>query len=158
MISVIMSGLEDVSEISQTPALYTELVRPQGSNSRRKESHDYVDPDTVRRIRNMEDMKNSRNIEDKRNMLDIEDIRSLEESWSTRNIEKMKNIEDTKTNMERNTRDIEKLEDSRLRLDTGDSQRTEYFFMQGSGLGSPLRSGMPQPSRPRTRSIMDKIE
>ena len=145
-----MSGLEDVSEISQTHALYTELVRPHGSNSRRKESHDYVDPDTVRRIRNMEDMKNSRNIEDKRNMLDIEDIRSLEESWSTRNIENMKNIEDT--------RDIEKLEDSRLRLDTGDSQRTEYFFMQGSGLGSPLRSGMPQPSRPRTRSIMDKIE
>ena len=153
-----MSGLEDVSEISQTPALYTELVRTQGGNTRRKESHDYVDPDSIRKIRNTEDMKNSRNIEDKRNMLDIEDIRSLEETWGTRNIKEKKNIEVIKTDTERYTGDIEEMEDSRLSLDTGDSQRTEYFFMQGSCLGSALTSGMPQPSRPRTRSIMDKIE
>ena len=138
IISVIMSGLDDTS---------------QGSNIRRKES-----PDNIRRIRNMEDTRSINNIEDKRNMLDIEDIRSLEETWSTRNIKEKKNIEVTKTNTERYTGDIEEMEDSRLRLDTGDSQRTEYFFMQGSCLGSALTSGMPQPSRPRTRSIMDKIE
>ena len=50
----------------------------------------------------------------------------------------MKNIDDMKSfrNMEKNTRDIEKLKDSLLRLDTGDSQRTDYFFIQGSSLGS----------------------
>ena len=153
-----MSGLEDVSEISQTPALYTELVRTQGGNTRRKESHDYVDPDTIRKIRNMEDMMNSRNIEDKRNMLDIEDIRSLEETWGTRNIKEKKNIEVTKTNTERYTGDIEEMEESRLRLDTGDSQRTEYFFMKNTCPGSSLTTVLPRSSRPRTQSIMDKIE
>ena len=145
MISVIMSGLEDASQISPAPALYTELVRPQGSNSRRKESHEYVDPDTIRRTRNMED---------KRNLIDIEEIRSLEETWRMRNIEDMKSIR----SLEQDTRDIGEMEDSRLRLDTGDSQRTEYFFMKGSCPGSTLTTVMPQSSRPRTQSIMDKIE
>ena len=158
MISVIMSGLEDASQISPAPALYTELVRPHGGNIRRKESHDYVDPDTIRRTRNMED--NTRSMEDKRNLIDIEEIRSLEETWRLRNIEEMKNMEDMKSmrSIEQDTRDVGDMEDSRLRLDTGDSQRTEYFFMKGSGPGSTLTTVMPQSSRPRTQSIMDKIE
>ena len=156
MISVIMSGLEDASQISPAQALYTELVRPQGGNSRRKESHEYVDPDTIRRIRNMED--NTRSMEDKRNLIDIEEIRSLEETWRLRNTEEMRNIEDIKSmrSMEQDTR--EEMEDARLRLDTGDSQRTEYFFMKGSCPGSTLTTVMPQPSRQKTQSIMDKIE
>ena len=99
----------------------------------------------------MEATRSIKNMEEKRNLLNIEKIRSLEETWSMKNREEMKSFR----NMEQNTRDIEKLEDCRVRLDSGDSQRTEeYFFMQGS----PPKSGMPYPPRPRTRSIMDKIE
>ena len=69
--------------------------------------------------------------------------------WRLRNKnrEKMKNIDDMKSfrNMEKNTRDIDKLNDSLQRLDTGDSQRTDYFFMQGFSLGSPLTSGISRP-------------
>ena len=126
MISVIMSVLDDTSQTSQ------------GSNIRRKESLDYVVPDNIRRIRNMEDTRSINNIEDKRNMLNIVESKSLEERRSMKNREEMKNIDDMKSfrNMEQNTRDIEKLEDSLVRLDTGDSQRTDYFFIQGSSLGS----------------------
>ena len=154
MVSVIMSGLEDASQISPAQALHTELVRPQGSNSRWKESHDYMDPDNIRRIRNMEQIKDTRSIEDKRSLLNIEEIRSLEETWRMNNREEMKNIEDAKSlrNMEPDTRDTEDLEGSRLRLDTGDSQITEYFFMKGSCVGSSLTTVRPQ------SSIMDKIE
>ena len=154
MVSVIMSGLEDASQISPAQALHTELVRPQGSNSRWKESHDYMDPDNIRRIRNMEQIKDTRSIEDKRSLLNIEEIRSLEETWRMNNREEMKNIEDAKSlrNMEPDTRDTEDLKGSRLRLDTGDSQITEYFFMKGSCVGSSLTTVRPQ------SSIMDKIE
>ena len=154
MVSVIMSGLEDASHISPAQALHTELVRPQGSNSRWKESHDYMDLDTIRRIRNMEEIKDTRSIEDKRNLSNIEEIRRLEETWRMKNREEKKNIEDRKSlrNMQPDTRDIEELEGSRLRLDTGDSQMTEYLFMKGSCPGSSLTTVMPQ------SSIMDKIE
>ena len=123
MISVIMSGLDDTSQTSQ------------GSNIRRKESLDYVVPDNIRR--NMEDTRSINN-KDKRNMLNIVEIKSLEERRSMKNREEMMNIDDMKSfrNMEKNTRDIEKLKDSLQRLDTGDSQRTDYFFIQGSSLGS----------------------
>ena len=131
MISVIIRvGLDDSSQTSQ------------GSNIRRKESLDNI-------------RSSIKNMEEKRNMLNIEKIRSLEETWSMNNREEMKSFR----NMEQNTRIIEKLEDSLVRPDTGDSQRTEdYFFMQGSCQGSPPKSDMPHPPRPRTRSIMDKIE
>ena len=160
MVSVIMSGLEDASQISPAQALHTELVRPQGSNSRWKESHDYMDPDTIRKIRNMEEIKDTRSIEARRSLLNIEEIRSLEETWRMKNREEMKNIEDTMSlrNLEPDTRDIEDPEYSRLRLDAGDSQRTEYFFMKNTCPGSSLTTVMPRSSRPRTRSIIDKIE
>ena len=62
------------------PALYTGLVRHQtGDIGGRKVSHEYVDPDTVRRMRNtganirnmgnVENiMRNNKNVRDKSNM------------------------------------------------------------------------------------------
>ena len=132
-----MSGMEDASQSSG--------IRNQGHTSswRRKVSHEYVDPDTIRKMRNtgttmrnmanIEDMVNSRHKEERRNMGSEEDMRNLEE---TRSIDQ----------------DIRVMEEARVRLDTGDSRGTEYFFMQGSGQCSP------QAARPRAQSIMDKIE
>ena len=124
-----MSGMEDASQ-------------GHTSSWRRKVSHEYVDPDTIRKMRNtgttmrnmanIEDMVNSRHKEERRNMGSEEDMRNLEE---TRSIDQ----------------DIRVMEEARVRLDTGDSRGTEYFFMQGSGQCSP------QAARP-AQSIMDKIE
>ena len=130
-----MSGMEDSSQSSS--------IRNHGHTStwRRKVSHEYVDPDTIRRMRNIgtrntgntEDMVNCRNKEDRRNIGSEEDMRNLAE---TRSIDQ----------------DIRIMEEARVRLDTGDSRGTEYFFMQGSGHCSP------QAARPGAQSIMDKIE
>ena len=188
-----MSGPEEASLAPGPPsALYTELVRHQaGDAGGRKVSHEYVDPDTVRRMRNtganirnmgnMEDiMRNNRNIEDNR---DVGDRRNTEVTSNLRSMENMGNIEDrgnigygrhmevTTSNLRsmRESRrmmimeedngnmedDTEDRENSRARLDTGESGKTEYFFMQGSD--SPCNITY-QSSRPRVQSIMDKIE
>ena len=95
-----MSGMEDSSQSSS--------IRNQGHTSswRREVSHGYVDPDTIRRMRNAgtrntgntEDMMNSRNKEDRRNIGSEEDMRNLAETWS---------IE----------QDIRVMEEARVRLD-----------------------------------------
>ena len=217
-----MSGPEEASLAPGAPALYTELVRHQtGDTGGRKVSHEYVDPDTVRRMRNtganirnmgnMEDiMRNNRNVGDRRNMEVTSNLRSIENMGNIEGI--MRNIEDNRNvgdrrNMEvtsSNLRSIENMgniecimrniedrrnmevtsnlssmrdsrrmmimeedngnmeddpgdrEDSRARLDTGESGKTEYFFMQGSD-SSPCNITY-QSSRPRVQSIMDKIE
>lgn len=202
-VSVSMSGPEEASLVPGAPALYTELVRNQADTGGRKVSHEYVDPDTVRRMRNtganirnmgkiedignIEDIiSNNRNIGDRRkmevtsNLRSIEDIGNIEDIMrNDRSIEDNRNIRD-RNNMEVTSNNLRSMtmgeskrmvfmeedngnmehdtgnrEDSRVRLDSVESGKTEYFFMQGSD--SPCNITY-QSSRPRVQSIMDKIE
>ena len=178
-----MSGPEEASLAPGAPALYTELVRHQtGDTGGRKVSHEYVDPDTVRRMRNtganirnmgnVENiMRNNKNVRDKSNMEVTSNLRSIENMGNIecimRNIEDRRNMEVTSNLSSMRERRMMIMEedngnmeddtgDSRVRLDTGESGKTEYFFMQGSD-SSPCNITY-QSSRPRVQSIMDKIE
>ena len=152
MISVIMSGAEDTPRAG-AEALYTELIRHQGHNKRRNQSHDYVDPDTLARnlrtIKEIQDRENT--MQDTQNTASTrykEETCTMRDTESTRSIEDMGNIEDSNN-----------IEGGRTRLDTGGTQRTEYFFMLGPGQDSQSRSFKHHSLQPgKTTSIMDKIE